>query len=302
MKTICFLGDSITRRGYWIAEIFEHLRHDGIKVYNCGVSGDSASGAIARLYTDCLNRSPDTVVMMFGMNDIRRSLYEESAPNTPETEEKKAKALEKHQNAVRTLTSMIREAGIDVILCTPTPYNDVTPSDLPKNRSNEGLAACAAFIRDLARELDVPCVDFFAELTPMIGKEYVTLPDLVHPTPESHHPMAQIFLRTLGIIDAYDPTPFLPMSELAQARYDSEQNLREIHFIEWNQMYHDRTTRKMTHADFLALAESRLKAAREKNDTRQINWYSNYLNIVENRLEYESELVRLTLDMLSPRA
>ena len=136
----------------------------------------------------------------------------------------------------------------------------------------------------------------------MLGKEYNTLPDLVHPTPESHHPMAQIFLRTLGLVDAYDPTPFLPMSDLAQARFDNEQNFREIHFIEWNQMYHDRTARKMTHADFLALAESRLATAREKNDTRQIAWYSNYLNIVENRLEYESELVRLTLDMLSPRA
>ena len=139
MKTICFLGDSITRRGYWIAEIFEHVRHDGIKVYNCGVSGDSASNAIARLYTDCLNRSPDTVVMMFGMNDIRRTLYDESAPKTPETEEKKAKALERHQNAVRTLTSMIRKAGIDLILCTPTPYNDVTPSTLRKTTATRVL-------------------------------------------------------------------------------------------------------------------------------------------------------------------
>ena len=52
MKTVCFLGDSITRRGYWIAEIFEHLRTRGIVAYNCGVSGDSASGAFAR----CLPR------------------------------------------------------------------------------------------------------------------------------------------------------------------------------------------------------------------------------------------------------
>ena len=76
MKTICFLGDSITRRGYWIAEIFEHLKGSGTVVYNCGVSGDSASHAIPRLYTDCLSRTPDTVVMMFGMNDIGRTLYE----------------------------------------------------------------------------------------------------------------------------------------------------------------------------------------------------------------------------------
>ena len=298
MKTICFLGDSITRRGYWIAEIFEHLRGDGTVVYNCGVSGDSASRAIPRLYTDCLSRTPDTVVMMFGMNDIGRTLYDEGAGDN---EGKKAARLELYRTSIRTLAAMIREAGIDLILCTPTPYNDITPTDLPKCSANEGLGACAAFIRAFAQEMGVPCVDFFAELTPMIGKEYSTLPDMVHPTPESHHPMAQIFLRTMGMIEEYDSTPFLPLSELAQARFDAEQQLREIHFIEWNLMYTERTSRKMTHADFLALAESKLSAAREKENATQIRWFSNYLAIVENRLEYEHELVRLTLKMAAQK-
>lgn len=294
MRTICFLGDSITRRGYWIAEIFEHLKEKNIKVYNCGVSGDSASGAIARLYTDCLSRTPDTVVMMFGMNDVGRTLYDEGAGDVSE---KKAARLEKYRNSIRTLAGMIREAGIDLILCTPTPYNDVTPSDLPKSSVNEGLSACAEFIRSFSEELGVPCVDFFKELRPMVGKDYQTLPDLVHPTPESHHPMAQIFMKTLGIIDEIDMTPFLPMSEAAQARYDAEQRLRELYFIEWNQMYGERMKRKMTHADFIALAESRLAAATEAGDERKISWYSYYLENIENKLEYEAELVRLTLNM-----
>ena len=49
MKTICFLGDSITRRGYWIAEIFDHLRKNGTVVYNCGVSGDADEAVEALL-------------------------------------------------------------------------------------------------------------------------------------------------------------------------------------------------------------------------------------------------------------
>ena len=131
----------------------------------------------------------------------------------------------------------------------------------------------------------------------MVGKEYQTLPDLVHPTPESHHPMAQIFLTTLGITDAFDPTPFLPMNGEAQARFDVEQKLREIYFIEWNLMYGERMRRQMTHADFLALAKERLDAATAAGDARQISWYSNYLKIVENRLLYEEELVCRTLNM-----
>ena len=57
----------------------------------------------------------------------------------------------------------------------------------------------------------------------------------------------------------------------------------------------------MTHADFLALAESKLSTAREKENATQIRWFSNYLAIVENRLEYEHELVRLTLKMAAQK-
>lgn len=294
MKTLCFLGDSITRRGYWIAEIFEHLKKQNVKVYNCGVSGDSASGAIARLYTDCLSRTPDTVCMMFGMNDIGRTLYEEG---DIDQSEKKQQRIEKYKTSIRKLAAMIKEARVDLILCTPTPYNDVMPSDLPKCHANEGLAACAEFIRSFAKELNVPCVDFFDKLRPMVGKEYMTLPDLVHPTPESHHPMAQIFMKELGFIDEIDPTPFLPMNEAAQARFDAEQRLRELHFVEWNLMYKERTSRAMTHADFIALAESRLAAAKKEKDERKIGWYGNYLANVEHKLEYENEVVRLTMNM-----
>jgi lysophospholipase L1-like esterase len=294
MKTVCFLGDSITRRGYWIAEVFEVLKKDGIRLYNCGVSGDSATAAISRLYTDCLSRTPDTVVMMFGMNDVGRTLYDEGAG---ENREKREARLQRYRESIRTLSDMIRAAGIDLILCTPTPYNDVTPSTLPKSTVNEGLSACAEFIRAYAAEISVPCVDFFAALRPMVGKEYQTLPDLVHPTPESHHPMAQIFLTSLGITDAFDPTPFLPMCEEAQARFDVEQKLREIYFIEWNLMYGERMRRPMTYADFVALAQTRLEAATAAGDARQISWYSNYLRLVDHRLSYEEELVRRTLNM-----
>ncbi|MBQ8356788.1 MAG: hypothetical protein IJX39_03160 [Clostridia bacterium] len=294
MKTICFLGDSITRRGYWIAEIFEHVKKKGIRAYNCGVSGDSASGAIHRLYTDCLSRTPDTVVMMFGMNDVGRDLYDEGKTDV---EEKKALRLERYRNAIRTLTQMIREAGCDLILCTPTPCDDVTPGAEVINHCNDGLSVCAEFIRAFAKEQGLPCIDFFAYLRPIVGTGYLTLPDRVHPTPESHHPMAQFFMKEMGWIEEIDPTPFLPMSEAAQARFDVEQLSREIEFIEWNQMYKDRVSRKMTHADFIALAEERLAAATEAGDERKIKWYSNYLAIVENRTEYEDELVRRTLNM-----
>lgn len=296
LKNVCFLGDSITRRGYWIAEVFEHLRAKGIRAWNCGVSGDAASRAITRLYTDCLHRSPDTVVMMFGMNDVGRELYDEGK-NGDEIEAKKLARLKKFDASMRTLVDMLKRAGCDIILCTPTPCDDVTPGAAVINHTNKGLAKCADLVHRLASELNVPCVDFFDYLLPLVGTEYKTLPDRVHPTPESHHPMAQLFLKTLDFIDEIDPTPFLPMSEDAQARFDVDQKAREIEFIEWNQMYTDRTSRNMTHTDFVSLAESRLATARENGNEMQIKWYSNYLSIVDNRHIYEDELVRRTVEM-----
>ena len=298
MKTVCFLGDSITRRGYWIAELFEHLRKQGIVAWNCGVSGDNATAAISRLYSDCLHRTPDTVVVMFGMNDVGRTLYDEGRPDESE---KKQHRIEKFEASLRQLTAMISKAGAKLILCTPTPCDDVTPNAPVVNTCNDGLAKCAEIVRNLAAELSVPCVDFFAYLRPLLGKEYQTLPDRVHPTPESHHAMAQYFMRELGWITEIDPTPFLPLSEQQQARFDAEQNAREIEFIEWNQMYGERMKRKMTHADFITLAENRLAAAREAGNQREVGWYSNYLSIVENKLDYETELVRLTLTMSNDR-
>ena len=298
MKTICFLGDSITRRGYWIAEIFEHLKADGTVIYNCGVSGDTATAAISRIYTDCLCRTPDTVVVMFGMNDVGRPLYNADATGN---EEKKQERFLRYQASIRRLVEIIRESGAAPILCTPTPCNDVTPSDAPINHTNDGLMQFAQFIRAFAAEQQIPCVDFFTHLRPMLGKEYDTLPDQVHPTPESHHAMAQFFLKTLGLIERTDAAPFLPMSEEAQARFDVEQQLREIHFIEWNLMYGERMRRKMTHADFLALAAERLQNAEQKGKDTEIRWYSNYLRIVGNRVEYEDELVRRTLRMAARR-
>jgi len=190
MKTVCFLGDSITRRGYWIAEIFEHLRTRGIVAYNCGVSGDSASGAIARLYTDCLNRTPDTVVMMFGMNDIGRPLYDEGAGDA---EDKKQARLVTYARSVRRLCEMLTEAGCRIILCTPTPYNDVTPTELKKCAANVGLGACADIVRALAGELGVPCVDFFAELTPCSVRNIPPFPTWSTPPPRAIIPWRRSF-------------------------------------------------------------------------------------------------------------
>lgn len=78
---ICFLGDSITADGIWVAEIIEyfikHYPEQKIGFYNCGISGTRGYRAneANRLYCDCFNLYPKYVVIMFGMNDAEPQLY-----------------------------------------------------------------------------------------------------------------------------------------------------------------------------------------------------------------------------------
>ena len=73
---ICFLGDSITANGLWMAEVYQNVRKNySVKCYNCGVSGITATKTATFLHERCLSFNPDYVVMMFGINDVSINLY-----------------------------------------------------------------------------------------------------------------------------------------------------------------------------------------------------------------------------------
>lgn len=294
MKTICFLGDSITQRGYWTAEIFETLRKDGICMYNCGVSGDNATCALSRLYTNCLCRTPDTVSVMYGVNDIWWNQY---VPNpTPEQVQCHHDRVEHYKKALRTLVDAILASGVSVILCTPPPYNDAAP-DEKTLLVNEGLEQCAAFVRELAAEYGLPLVDMFGTLRPLVGKSYTTEPDRVHPSRAGEHLMAQTFLRALGYTDTLDDHPYtLPTAE-AEERFEVERRLRHLYFVEWNQMYDQRTKYPMGHPVLRALAKERYDHSVAGGDERGIHWYGTYLNDIDAWEQFEATLVCMTLRM-----
>lgn len=294
MKTICFLGDSITMRGYWTAEIFETLRKDGICMYNCGVSGDNVDIALERLYTNCLCRTPDTVSVMYGVNDIWWNQYVQNP--TPAQEQSHRDRVEHYKKSLRALVDAILDSGVSVILCTPPPYNDADP-DENTLRVNDGLEQCAAFVRELAAEYGLPLVDMFGTLRPLVGKVYTTEPDRVHPSRAGEHLLAQTFLRAMGYIDTIDTAPYaLPTAE-AEERFAIENRLRFLYFVEWNQMHTERVQYPMGHPALRTLAQERYENAKAGNDERGIRWYGTYLDNIDQWEAYESALVRMTLQM-----
>ena len=65
-KRIVAFGDSITAFTGWVKMLGGEL---GTRVVNAGVGGNTTNDAVSRIKSDVLDRDPDIVIMMFGMND-----------------------------------------------------------------------------------------------------------------------------------------------------------------------------------------------------------------------------------------
>lgn len=240
-STVCFLGDSITAAGEWESEIFslfaEKFSQKKIKFYNCGIGGDSAEGALKRVYGDCLVFSPEYVVMMFGMNDVGRLYYENEEP---ENMRMRGVALEKYKKSMTELARIITASGAKLILCTPTRYDDFDKTSNEKIIPvNEGLGKCAEFVRELAKKYRCTLVDFHKEMLEFtnLGRSIIG-PDRVHPNMYGHHLMAQVFLKTVGAVERIDFGEYTEKNQTNIIRRRIESTYVRIKFCElvmsWN--------------------------------------------------------------------
>jgi lysophospholipase L1-like esterase len=82
----CAIGDSITHSGsyhewiqlYWMTRFPTH----SLELFNGGISGDTAEGGLRRFLWDILPNRPTVASVMFGMNDVARTLYSDAPPIT----------------------------------------------------------------------------------------------------------------------------------------------------------------------------------------------------------------------------
>jgi lysophospholipase L1-like esterase len=183
------LGDSITRSGQYhrYIELFYLTRFPSrrLDVLNCGISGDTAPGALRRLQWDCLDAKPTVVSVMLGMNDVSPGLYASGGD-----ESRRAKTAETYEVAMRHLTKSLLDSGVKVILITPSIFDDT--ADLPSANNPGCGAALAGFaqrVRAMAGEFQVPCVDFNGPMAVINAEQQKKNPrftivggDRIHPT------------------------------------------------------------------------------------------------------------------------
>lgn len=207
---VCFVGDSITHGGSYHSYItlFYTTRFPDRKVetFNCGISGDSATGAVHRFDWDIAPHSPTVATIMLGMNDVNRGLYGKENPDEQNLARRQA-ALDGHVASMRKLAEQLQAAKAEIVFITPSIY-DQTSTMATENLFgvNDALGICAEKARVLAAEFGGSVVDFHGEMG-RINAEYqkadpvrtIVGGDRVHPGPLGHLVMAYVFLKAQNL-------------------------------------------------------------------------------------------------------
>lgn len=205
-EKVAFFGDSITHGGIYLYELqlFEALRHPyaQVRIMNSGISGNTAWNGLQRIGFDLLDRDPDRVFVMFGMNDVGRSNYR---PGTPDEKSlaARARSLDGYRRNLTAVVERLLQAGKRVVLITPSPYDQYgtfqSGSFTPCNEP--GLADCAKIVRKLAAEKKLPLVEFHPAMTELLKKypeRQLCGRDRIHPGRRGHLVMASLLLEAVG--------------------------------------------------------------------------------------------------------
>ncbi|NUP98235.1 MAG: lipolytic enzyme, G-D-S-L [Armatimonadetes bacterium] len=207
---VCFIGDSITHsrkyHGYLYDYYLTRFPERRIRFVNCGISGDSAGGALQRLEWDVLPHRPTVASIMLGMNDVGRGLYGKENPDEATLKAREA-ALENYRNNMRRLVQTLAErAAPTFIFVRPSPYDQTVDCPTPNLFGvNEALGRCGDFVTELARERQAGVVDFHGPMTALNLAQQRQDPkftlvgtDRVHPGDLGMMVMAYLYLRAQG--------------------------------------------------------------------------------------------------------
>lgn len=206
-EVVTVIGDSITHDGRWVRFIADYYatrfpRRD-VTFLNCGIAGDMVGGALRRLDGDILAQKPTAAVIMLGMNDVGRDAYREGGDQDPQLIKIRASAQERYRAGMTTLLERLKQAGVTrIIALSPSPYEDRAPLKAPNLPGvNDGLAACAATVRELATTAGTGFIDLHGPMTHLDRERQqadpaftVVGPDRVHPGSNGHLVMAWLFL------------------------------------------------------------------------------------------------------------
>ncbi|MGH7951309.1 MAG: SGNH/GDSL hydrolase family protein [Limisphaerales bacterium] len=186
---VCFYGDSITEQRYYGADVETYVRTRfpdlKVKFVNSGVGGDKVSGGWAgpidlRLKRDVFPFKPNVVTIMLGMNDGKYQAFDQQIF---------ADYTNGYEHIIQSLQQHL--PGVRIVVIEPTPYDDVTEAPKFPGGYNAVMLRYSEFVRQLAAEHHLMCVDFMTTLVNVMEKAQSQDPKLAHDViPGRVHPSA----------------------------------------------------------------------------------------------------------------
>ena len=207
-ERVCFVGNSITSNAEFYHDILLfHLTRfpqQSLSIYNCGISGNETQDVINRLDDDIFIHNPTSVVIMIGMNDVKRDLYGQNPTTNADTLRLREKAIDLYKINMEKIINSFLSKNIKVILQKPSIYDQT--AILPKANNlgvNDALKICADFVGELGKKYKLPTVDYFTIMDHLNQKMQKKNPaatligsDRVHPGSVGHLVMGYQFLKT----------------------------------------------------------------------------------------------------------
>ncbi|MBQ8230219.1 MAG: GDSL family lipase [Clostridia bacterium] len=218
--TVVFLGDSVTQGCFELYKtspttlntVFDYnnafstkfkkilnLLYPSVQinVINSGISGDNATGGLARMERDVLKYSPDLVVVGFALNDSTKGLDK----------------IEEYKSSMKKIISKVKELDAECILLTPNMMNTYVSYRITDEKimtiaekcmiiQNEGvLDKYVEELRTIGKESDVKVCDVYAKWKNM-SKAGIDTTELLsnyvnHPIRELHTLTATMLIDTI---------------------------------------------------------------------------------------------------------
>jgi lysophospholipase L1-like esterase len=152
-KKVVFFGDSITLAGGqpsgYIVRMGDSLKQKGITNYElkaAGVGYDKVYDLYLRMEDDVLSQHPDIVVIFEGVNDVGHKSGMHTGTD-----------IEKYERFYRAIIKKLQQQNIKPVLCTMAVIGEKKNN---ANNDDKELDAYADIIRKIAKELNLPLVDF----------------------------------------------------------------------------------------------------------------------------------------------
>lgn len=158
-EKIAFMGDSITQAGArkngYINLVMEALNKEGLKLTHvpAGKSGNKSNDMLARLDASVISKNPDWMTLSCGVNDVWHFTLRLGKRTFQGVE------LDDYQVNIRKIIEKAQAAKIKVVILTSTMIGED-----PEKETNKKLIPYNNFLRELAKEKNLPLVDLSEDM------------------------------------------------------------------------------------------------------------------------------------------